>query len=54
MIENEHSNCMKMVSCKVTIDSQKGYRWHKGALGLLGSVGGVGGVKSVFGGWQGV
>ena len=43
MIENEHFNCVKMVSCKVmTIENQKGYRWHKGALGrFLGSVGAV-------------
>ena len=34
-IENEHFNHVKMVSCKVmTIENQKGYRWHKGLLGV--------------------
>ena len=33
-IENEHLNCIKMVSCKVkTIENQKVYRGHQGALG---------------------
>ena len=42
MIENEHSNCMKTLSCKVmTTDNQKGYRWHKGALGAPRGVGGA-------------
>ena len=42
-IENEHFNCVKMVSCKVmTIDKQKGYRWHKVAFRAPRGVGGVG------------
>ena len=59
MIENEHFNCMKMVNCKVMIiDNQKGYRWHKGALGaprgcrgvgIIRGLRGVGGVNGVLG-----
>ena len=45
-IENEHSNCVKTVSGKVmTIDSQKGYRWHKGALGAPRGCRGVGAIR---------
>ena len=33
MIANEHFNCRKMVSCKVTRIENQEYRWHKGALG---------------------
>ena len=44
-IENEHFNCSKMVSYKVmTIENQKGYRWHKEVLGAPRDVGGIGGV----------
>ena len=50
MIENEQSNCMKMVSCRVmTIDNQKGYRWHKGHWGILGGVGSVGAIREHWG-----
>ena len=50
MIENECFNCVKMVCCKVTtIDSQKGYRLHKGHWGLLGGVG----VLGLLGGVRG-
>ena len=56
MIENEHFNCMKMVSCKVmTIDNQKGYRWHKGELeaprgvGVLGAIRGIRGCRGCQG-----
>ena len=40
MIENDHFNCAKTVSCKVTVKTQKGYRWYQGHWGLLGGVGG--------------
>ena len=50
MIENEHFNCMKMDSCKVmTIDNQKGYRWHKGALGASRGVGAIRGIRGCRG-----
>ena len=53
MIENEHSNCMKTVSCKVmTIDNQKGYRQDKGALGSPrggGAVRGCQGCRGILG-----
>ena len=40
MIENEHFNCAKMVSCKVmTIENQKGIGGIRGIGGLLGDVG---------------
>ena len=41
-VANEHFNCAKMVSCKVTtIENQKEYRWQKGALGTPWVVGDV-------------
>ena len=50
MIENEHFNCMKTVSCKVTtIENQKGYRGHQGALGASRGVGPILGVSGASG-----
>ena len=61
MIENEHFNCAKTLSCKVmTIKTQKGIGVIRGIGGLpgvlepLGASGGVGSVSSVLGHWQGV
>ena len=55
MIENECFNCVKMVSHKVmTIDNQKGYRWHKEALGSHRNVGGVGSHYGASGGVRGI
>ena len=48
-IENEHFNCMKMVSCKVmTIDNQKGYRGIGAPRGCRG-VGAIRGCQGVLG-----
>ena len=55
-IENEHFNCVKMVSYKVmTTENQKGYMWHmghwgtpKGCWGPLGGIRGIGGVRGYW------
>ena len=53
-IENEHLNCMKTVSCKVTtIENQKGYRGHHRALWAARDVGGEGGYVGSVRGHQG-
>ena len=57
MIENEHFNCVKMVSCKATtIDNWKGYRWHRGHWGSPRGCRGVGAIRGVrdFRGCRGV
>ena len=47
-IENEHFNCMKMVSCKVTTIENDDNR----TLGDEGDhYGETGGVRGVYGGW---
>ena len=55
-IENEHSNCMKMVSCKVTFDNQNGCRWCLGPLWaprVLGPLGEHQAVSGVYWGLAG-
>ena len=50
MIENECSNCMKMVSCKVmTIDTRRGIGSMREHWDLLGGVGGVGAIEGIRG-----
>ena len=50
MIENEHFNCAKMLSCKVMIiKTQKGYRWYQGHWVLLGVFGPLGGIRGCMG-----
>ena len=54
-IENDHLNCMKMVSCKVTtIENQKGYRGIREHWRLIGGVGGLAGNFGSVGGIRGV
>ena len=36
MIENEHFNCVKMVSCKVTIENDDNRKL--GGVGMLGAI----------------
>ena len=57
MIENEHFNCMKMVSCKVTTIENDDNR-KLGSVGVLGAImgvtGGVGVSEVYWGGkWTG-
>ena len=54
MIENEHFNCMKTVSCKVTIVEHDDNRKLGGVGAIMGVTGGVWGVWGVLGGWQGL
>ena len=55
-IENEHFNCMKMVSCKVTTIENDDNR-KLGDVGVLGPFWGdrrCRGCQGCIGGWQGL
>ena len=50
MIENEHFNCMKMVSCEVTTIEHDN-NWKLGGVGVLGHYVVDGGVRMYW--WDG-
>ena len=56
-IENEHFNCMKMVSCTVTTIENDDNR-KPGDVGVFGTImggdKGVGGVRGALGSWRGL
>ena len=50
MIENECSNCVKMVSCKVMkMTARRGIGGIRGHWGLLGGVEGIGAIRGHWG-----